>query len=517
MRRPRPRSPIWVGDNETLVTSFQLLDRKPICSGPFAIAKEGVKPSPYLVGKAPLGSAGAYRSGARTRTEEPGLTISYGRADGASAPDIIRAFKAVASPARLPRAIRIVLKLSLAIVVTLIVCVAIRAALSGEIGRDRSAYAARLFAAGMSDGQMAELMADSGPGALRIAASHNPDAPQKAWARPPGWARLDIDTVPTLNLGRLSMAEAERINGVIPISSTDNPPVQPFALKAGAERSEAASCLTAAIYFEAALEPRAGQEAVAQVVLNRMRHAGFPKSVCGVVFQGSDRPGCQFSFACDGSMARPPVAWAWRNAKDVAERALGGYVMKQVGTATHYHTSWVMAAWTPTLVKVGRIGGHIFFRPTGPDGLPSAFTQAYGGGEARVSRVSLIGKPAARPAVLLQASNPGTTFAPASVVIGGRVIALPGSTLYLGRVHGVLGDPGGQATIATTPMHAMIAMRVAAARAVKAAERDQASTAAAAVPARADAARQSPPAVPPGPSPAPVAIISAPVVTPSVG
>ena len=445
------------------------------------------------------------------------MTILYGRADGASAPDISRLFEALAVRARLPVAYRAlvqtVLKFLLAIVLTLIACLAIRASLSGEIARDRSAYTARLFAAGMSDGQMAELMADSGPGALRIAARHNPDAPQKAWARPPGWARLDIDTVPTLNLGRLSMADAERINGVIPISSTENPPVQPFVLKAGAERSEAVGCLTAAIYFEAALEPRAGQEAVAQVVLNRMRHAGFPKSVCGVVFQGSDRPGCQFSFACDGSMARPPAAWAWRNAKDVAERALAGYVMKQVGTATHYHTSWVMAAWTPTLVKVGRIGGHIFFRPTGPDGLPSAFTEAYGGGEARTSKVSLIGKAAPRPPVLLQASNAGTTFAPSSAVVGGRVIALPGSTLYLGRVHGVLGDAGGQQPITITPMHAMIAMRAAAARAVKAAERDQAAATAAATRADQGHDPSSPSLLPT----TPVASVAAPVPAAAAG
>jgi hypothetical protein len=221
------------------------------------------------------------------------------------------------------------------------------------------------------------------------------------------------------------------------------------------ERDEATRCLTAAIYYEAALEPRAGQEAVAQVVLNRLRHPGFPKSVCGVVFQGADRPGCQFSFACDGSMAREPAAWAWRDARDVATEALGGHVMKDVGMATHYHTAWILAPWTPTLLKVRQVGSQIFFRPLGPEGTPAAFTQSYGGGEALQSRVSMIGQAAAAtsaPPALLRLSAPGSSVAPRSAVQGGRMIVLPASTVYLG-------------SLARPPMHAMIALRAAAAKA----------------------------------------------------
>ena len=68
---------------------------------------------------------------------------------------------------------------------------------------------------------------------------------------------------------------------------------------------------------------------------------------------------------------------------------------KDVGTSTHYHTSWIMAGWTPTLLKVRQIGAHIFFRPLGAEGLPEAFTERYGGGEARMSKVFLIGTAAA--------------------------------------------------------------------------------------------------------------------------
>ena len=80
----------------------------------------------------------------------------------------------------------------------------------------------------------------------------------------------------------------------------------------------ALKCLTQAVYYEAGFEPIAGRRAVAQVVLNRAAHPAFPKSVCGVVYQGVNRPVCQFSFTCDGSLGRRPDPAAWREAEAVA-------------------------------------------------------------------------------------------------------------------------------------------------------------------------------------------------------
>src|SRR6185503_8085863 len=61
-------------------------------------------------------------------------------------------------------------------------------------------------------------------------------------------------------------------------------------------RSRDLNCLTEAVYYEARSESVRGQRAVAQVVLNRVKHPAFPKSVCAVVFQGAGhRGGCQFS------------------------------------------------------------------------------------------------------------------------------------------------------------------------------------------------------------------------------
>ena len=147
------------------------------------------------------------------------------------------------------------------------------------------------------------------------------------------------------------------------------------------DQSRALQCLTTAIYYEAASEPDAGQRAVAQVVLNRVAHPLWPNSVCGVVYQGSERPGCQFSFACDGSMARTPVRMWWDRARGVAERALAGDVYAPVGLATYYHTGAVNPVWAARQTFIGAIGAHLFYRPPGGGGSASAFTDRYWGAE----------------------------------------------------------------------------------------------------------------------------------------
>lgn len=136
-------------------------------------------------------------------------------------------------------------------------------------------------------------------------------------------------------------------------------------------------CLTSAIYYEAASESEEGQRAVAQVILNRVRHPAWPNSVCGVVYQGSDRPGCQFSYACDGSMARLPMASAWQRAARIARDALAGAVFAPVGLATYYHTLRVNPDWNRPLTITAVIGQHIFYRLPDAMSAPSAFSDRY--------------------------------------------------------------------------------------------------------------------------------------------
>lgn len=185
----------------------------------------------------------------------------------------------------------------------------------------------------------------------------------------------------------IAAADAEAINDAVPASNDPIIPAKPLLIVSGRAQSldqlSAVDCLTAAVYYEAASETPVGQRGVAQVVLNRVRHPAYPNSVCGVVFQGSSRQtGCQFSFTCDGSLARRPSAYAWARARQVAAMALAGYVEPAVGHATHYHTKWVVPYWSSSLSKLGTIGAHIFYRWKGQNGTRQAFTNRYAVSEA---------------------------------------------------------------------------------------------------------------------------------------
>ncbi|WP_298309154.1 cell wall hydrolase [uncultured Erythrobacter sp.] len=138
--------------------------------------------------------------------------------------------------------------------------------------------------------------------------------------------------------------------------------------------STALNCLTQAIYYEAANEPQKGKMAVAQVVMNRMRHPAYPNSVCGVVYQGVNNRVCQFSFTCDGALLRKPLQRQWLESLSVAKEAMNGKQLPDVGTATHYHADYVVPKWAYTLAKINVIGRHIFYRFRGRAGEPSAFT-----------------------------------------------------------------------------------------------------------------------------------------------
>jgi spore germination cell wall hydrolase CwlJ-like protein len=152
---------------------------------------------------------------------------------------------------------------------------------------------------------------------------------------------------------------------------------RPFNLDNALDQSRDLDCLTQAVYYEARGEGRDGMRAVAQVVLNRVRHPAFPKSVCGVVFQGAARrSGCQFSFTCDGSMRGRVNRAAWNRARDIASKAMSGSVFGAVGNATHFHTTGVSPLWRASLVRVSQVGDHLFYRFGGRSGSRAAFSYA---------------------------------------------------------------------------------------------------------------------------------------------
>ncbi|HEY1752122.1 MAG TPA: cell wall hydrolase [Caulobacteraceae bacterium] len=234
---------------------------------------------------------------------------------------------------------------------------------------------------------LAQLEQRLGPAGLTLAGRFDPAVHTDYWGRPTAWALLDLRKAPTLPWGDLSAADAAAVNALLPADDAGFAPAKPFFLRAsGAERDRAVLCMTQAIYYEAALQPLGGQQAVAQTVINRLRHPDFPKSVCGVVYEGSELPiGCQFSFTCDGSLARPPIEPYWSRAKEVAEAALDGFVAADIGPATHYHADYVFPRWGPQMVKIVQLGAHIFYRYPGPVGDPSVLTGRYAGNELKVS------------------------------------------------------------------------------------------------------------------------------------
>jgi hypothetical protein len=172
--------------------------------------------------------------------------------------------------------------------------------------------------------------------------------------------------------------QAKVLNAALPFDASPLRAARPFdASGSDVDQRRALLCLTQAVYYEAGFEPIEGRRAVAQVVLNRLRHPAFPKSVCGVVYQGAGSGVCQFTFVCDGALYRKPELGAWQQAEQIARAALGGYVETAVGEATHYHADYVAPRWAPLLAKVAQIGQHIFYRWPGEWGQPGAFTGHY--------------------------------------------------------------------------------------------------------------------------------------------
>jgi len=187
--------------------------------------------------------------------------------------------------------------------------------------------------------------------------------------------QAEVPEVEPVKFVDLSPEDARAFNATVPFSTDPNPAARPFRFAGGPDDlARATDCMAAGILYEAG-DDTLGERAVAQVVLNRLHHPAFPKTVCGVVFEGQDRStGCQFSFSCDGALTRwHPTEDAWRRAREVAAASLSGAVFKQVGYATHYHTDWVVPYWQSSLDKITAVNTHLFFRWSGWWGTPPAF------------------------------------------------------------------------------------------------------------------------------------------------
>lgn len=299
------------------------------------------------------------------------------------------------------------------------------------------------IAGALSDAGLARYAADMDPALLALARRHDPRPHKDYWGRVAGWEKLDLHRIPRLGDREADFEEARVINRFKPAAPLALEPSRPFVLTGGEDqRRKALHCLTQAVYFEAGYEPIAGQQAVAQTVINRMRHPGYPKSICGVVYEGAGRStGCQFSFTCDGSLLRAISPVVWTNAEIVAKRALAGFVMKDIGAATHYHADYVYPYWAPTLVKLKTVGTHVFYRWTGPSGAQAAFKGRYSGNETVSADVLMSADPRT-----LEAAPPG--LEPAEAIADGVLPVATGEPAKIVSPDGVVeilapiaGDP----------------------------------------------------------------------------
>jgi spore germination cell wall hydrolase CwlJ-like protein len=252
-----------------------------------------------------------------------------------------------------------------------------------------------------------------------VAITDRPAAAAAQAARPPEPEPMVLKDV--------SPFDAAAINATIPIAEGPNvrAPSTVFRAASVLDQMRSLDCLAQAVYYEARSETEDGQRAVAQVVLNRVRHPAYPASVCGVVYQGPQRAGggCQFTFTCDGSLAAPPVGEAWLRARRIAAEALAGSVYAPVGLATHYHTQQVLPVWAFKLAKAEVIGNHIFYRMPGAWGEPAAFTRRYAGREPAPSAVIAARLPVfipkaapTLPAALPQLASASASQAPAAAI-----------------------------------------------------------------------------------------------------
>ena len=131
------------------------------------------------------------------------------------------------------------------------------------------------------------------------------------------------------------------------------------------QRAKSEKCLAEAVYFESRGEPKRGQIAVAQVVMNRVFSGFYPNTVCGTVYQNAHRRNaCQFTFACDGIPDTIEEPDMWEQAKEIARDMLDGKLwLPEIGHSTHYHAYWVHPSWVNEMKKLHKIGVHSFYRP----------------------------------------------------------------------------------------------------------------------------------------------------------
>lgn len=128
---------------------------------------------------------------------------------------------------------------------------------------------------------------------------------------------------------------------------------------------DAITCLSRTIYWEAKGEGASGMEAVANVVMNRIGHEGFPNTICEVVRQGREQGACQFSWWCDGRLDDAEEDKSYAIAKEIARKTLNRQLTDRTGGALYFHQREVTPSWSAEYIKTVEVGEHVFYKPHG--------------------------------------------------------------------------------------------------------------------------------------------------------
>ncbi len=113
-------------------------------------------------------------------------------------------------------------------------------------------------------------------------------------------------------------------------------------------------CLAKIVHHEAGNQPRDGQLAVAQVVINRLESPIFPKSICAIALQRN-----QFFNVHAYS---PRQDQRWHTAVEIAIDARNGVSAPVVGEALFFHAAYSQPGFFRSRPRVAQIGDHIFYR-----------------------------------------------------------------------------------------------------------------------------------------------------------
>lgn len=242
-----------------------------------------------------------------------------------------------------------------------------------------------------STGWLFVLLAALAMAGVLYASSMTNSGQRSAHRRPVAPPADVVPEVAPMELAPVTESDARAQNAEVALITKGFIAARPFIYAgSGDARLRARDCLAAAMIYEAGDDAK-GQQAVGQVIINRARHPAFPKSICGVVFQGSERTtGCQFTFTCDGALSRRYSDAAWTRARNNADLMLSGGTYPPVGLATHYHTDWVRPYWSDSLEKIAIVDTHLFFRWPGYWGTPGAFRGAVSGSDGPVAKMAAL-------------------------------------------------------------------------------------------------------------------------------